>query len=453
MIRAILTIFAACGAAHASAEVLTADAVARSVLANFPLVAEAENKSVAAREKAAAATGEFDTKLKVKSANRTDSKYEYAHLETSLEKLLPFQGVTLFAGHRQGLGQIPAYTGKYETSSAGELFAGLSVPLLRNRGVDAARIERTVSSLEAEVATVDVRLKKNGYVYKALSTYQKWKLIHRKLRIYGALLRLAEDRQQMLEKRVRAGDLEKLKLTDNQRSINKRKDELLAVRQDLEGVNAVLGLYVRTPDGDPRDLKDVVPDDGTPQPQDLSFGDDVWQNPQLVSIDRQLEQTRREKDFGRNQMLPQLNLEASTTRDLDPADKYDRARVQVGVSFEYPLENHKGRGKRAAAGAKRIAMELQKRYVHNELVNILKRSEAQIHLATERSKVLTLELDNARTLAEAERRRWYHGDSDLYIVALREQDVADTEAKLYTAYYDFEQLRLDAQLSLAKFVP
>ena len=438
--------------ALAKADVLTPEEVTRSVLLHYPLITEAENKAVAAREKLSASTGEFDTKLKVKTANRTESKYDYAHLETSLEKLLPFQGVTIFAGHRQGLGSIPAYTGKYQTSDAGEIFAGLSVPLLRNRGVDTARIERTVAGIEAEVTGVEVRLKKNAYVYKALSTYQKWKLTHRKERIYSGLLKIAEDRQTMLEKRVRAGDLEHIKLTDNQRSINKREDEWLSVRQDLEGLDATLGLFVRGPDGEMRDVRDFTPEDSAPRPTELHFGADVNHNPQLALIDRQLEQLRREEDFGQNQMLPLLAIEASTTRDLDPGTKYDQQRAQIGVSFEYPLENNKGRGKRNAARAKRIAAEQQRRFVLNDLTNTLRRAEAQIHIATERSKVLSRELDNARVLADAERRRWQHGDSDLYIVNLREQDVADAEAKLWTAYYEFEQLQLDARLSLASFV-
>ncbi len=64
----------------------------------------------------------------------------------------------------------------------------------------------------------------------------------------------------MLEKRVQAGDVERIKLTDNQRSINKRKDELLDLQQELEGLNAYLGLYVRTADGDPVDVSGLKPE-------------------------------------------------------------------------------------------------------------------------------------------------------------------------------------------------
>jgi hypothetical protein len=439
--------------AVARAEVLTADQVTKSVLANFPLIAEAESKNVATREKLAATRGAFDTKLKLKTANRTDSHHDYAHIETSLEKTLAFQGLTVFAGHRQGLGDIPGYTGKYETSSAGEIFAGLSLPILRGRGINEARTDRAVAELEADLTAVEVRLKRNASVYKALSTFQKWKLVHRKERIYSALLKIAEDRQTMLEKRVHAGDLERLKLTDNQRSINKRRDEWLGVRQDLEGLNAVLGLFVRAADGEPRDARDFTPDDAAPRPSDLHFGGDIDQNPQVMVIDRRLEQLHREEALGKNLMLPMLNVEASTTRDLDPDGYYDKQRVQVGVVFEYPLENHKGTGKRNAARASVVAAEQQRRYLRNELSNTLRRAEVQIHIATERSKVLARELDNARVLAEAERRRWAHGDSDLYIVTLREQDVADAEAKLWTAYYEFEQLQLDARLALASLAP
>ena len=439
---------------HGSAvELLSPERVQQSVLKNFPLIEEAERKREAARERELATRGEFDTKLKFKAANRIDSKYEYQHLETSIEKTLPIQGLTVFAGHRQGLGNVPAYTGKYGTSSTGEVFAGLSVPVLRNRGVDSARLDRSLARIDVEVADTEVRLKRNAYVFKALSTYQKWKLTHQKWRIYRDLLKLAEERQVMLDKRVQAGDVERIKLTDNQRSINKRKDELLELEQELEGLNAYLGLYVRDPAGEPIDVATYRPEESVPRPSDVEFGVDVSHNPQLQVLDRQLEQVMQEEDFGRNQMLPQVNLDAQAIRDVGDSADYDRHRWQVGVSVEIPLENRKGSGKRSAARAKRLALEQQRRYVRNELVNVLKRAARQIHLASERTKLITQELENARLLAQAERKRWMRGDSDLYIVALREQDTADVEAKLWTAYYEFEQLQLDARLSLASFVP
>ncbi len=151
------------------------------------------------------------------------------------------------------------------------------------------------------------------------------------------------------------------------------------------------------------------PKESVPRPSDVEFGVDVSHNPQLQVLDRQLEQLRQEEDFGRNQMLPQLNIEAQATRDVGDSDAYDRHRWQVGLSLEYPFENRKGSGKRSAARAKRLGLEQQRRYVQNELVNILKRAERQIHLASERTKLITQELENTRLLAQAERKRWSRG--------------------------------------------
>lgn len=49
-------------------------------------------------------------------------------------------------------------------------------------------------------------------------------------------------------------------------------------------------------------------------------------------------------------------------------------------------------------------------------------------------------------MAEAEKSRWMQGASDLFIVNLREQDVADVDIRRWSALYDYHQYLLDAKL-------
>ena len=55
-------------------------------------------------------------------------------------------------------------------------------------------------------------------------------------------------------------------------------------------------------------------------------------------------------------------------------------------------------------------------------------------------------------MADAEKSRWTSGASDLFVVNLREQDVADVEIRRWTALYDYHQYNLDARLFSGKIL-
>ena len=55
-------------------------------------------------------------------------------------------------------------------------------------------------------------------------------------------------------------------------------------------------------------------------------------------------------------------------------------------------------------------------------------------------------------MAEAEKNRWSQGAFDLFVVNLREQDVADVDIRRWTALYDYHQYHLDARLFSGKIL-
>ncbi len=114
-------------------ELLSPERVQQSVLKNFPLIEEAVRKTDASRERLRSTRGQFDTKLKFKAANRLESSYE-KHIENVFGKNPARAGHHAVCRPPARPRQYPGYTGKYQTSAGGEAFAGVSVPLLRNRG-------------------------------------------------------------------------------------------------------------------------------------------------------------------------------------------------------------------------------------------------------------------------------------------------------------------------------
>lgn len=432
---------------------LTEQEVIDSVLKNFPLVEEAVLKYEAAKEEVVSSQGNFDHKLTVKTRNRIEDKYDNSYLESTIERLTPYRGLGLIAGHRQGRGTFAPYDGKYETSGAGELFAGLSLPLLRNSSTDEFRTNLMISKLEKEQAREELQVKRNVYVHKALSLYYKWLLEKQKLKVKKDLLKLALERTKMIEGKFRAGAIERIKLTDNERSINKRKDEVLKSEIDEARARTELSLYVRDPSGLPRplDLDIYLEESWIEKP--LPVNDFATTVPQLKIIDLERKKITAMEELYRQGKLPGLSVELLGAKELSPNAAYDPYSLQIGVKLDYPLENRKAKAKTVAQEYKQKALERQRSYISSELERFFNFSLKAMLDSKKRWETISEEFKSTKLMALAEKKRWEEGASDLFIVNLREEDVANSEIKRWSALNEFLQYSLDARLYSAKLAP
>jgi outer membrane protein TolC len=424
---------------------LSEEQIRQRVLENFPLIEEAQSKLESSRNDVIAAEGEFDHKLSFKSRNKIEDKYDNQFIETTLERNTGFRGVGLIAGHRQGVGNFPAYDGKYETSGAGELFAGISIPLLRNFSTDQARTNLSLEKINQKQAEARLRLKQNMYVHKALSLFYKWQLEERKFMIRKSILELAQGRQEMLQKRFKSGDVERIKIVDNERSIDKRKEELLKSETELIYIRANLRIYLGPDFALPDHLAFEEVANKLPA-INLSTSLDREELPQIKILRFEREKSQLLEKLYQQERLPGLGVDVIGARELSGNQPYDPDNLQVAVKFDFPLENRKAEGKSVSQEYKRIAVEKRLEFVDRELHQNFNYLLQALDLSRSRWLITSEEVVRTETMAQAELNRWKQGSSDLFTVNLREQDVADVKIRKWSALYDFQQQVLDLKL-------
>lgn len=426
---------------------LSEEDVEKSVVSNFPLILAAELKSQSAAGELTSAEGAFDHKLIFKSRNRIEDKYDNQYFETTIERRTALGGTSLVAGHRQGLGNFPEYDGKYRTSGAGEVFAGLSVPILRDFKTDEFRTNLKIKQIEKKQAELEYLLKKMVYLHKALSLYYKWILETQKLKINKSIFELAKKRHEMIELKFKAGDIDGFKVTDNQRAIDKRQGEIVKNEIDLNKVRTELSMYIRDVNGNPVPLPlESAPDFILQKNESSSLVSNIYSNPQMKILELEIEKNKVESIYYDQLKLPGLNLELIGAKEISSNKPYDSERLQVGVKFDFPLENRKAEGKSISYKYKVMAFEKNKQFLETELSQQLSFFIKSSIDSKVRWEITTKEFEGAKRMAEAEKNRWVSGASDLFLVNLREQDVADVEIRRWTALYDYHQYHLDARL-------
>jgi hypothetical protein len=426
---------------------LTEKEVAQSVLSNFSLIQEAELKLESAKGEVTSAEGSFDHKLVFKSRNRLEDQYANQYFETTLERQTAIGGTNLVVGHRQGIGSFPAYDGKYQTSGAGEIFAGLSVPVLRNFKTDEFRTNLKIKQIEKKQAELDLQLKKMIYMHKALTLYYKWILETQKLKINKSIFELALERHNMIRKKFEAGDIEKIKVTDNQRAIDKRSGDIVKNEIELSKLRALLSIFLTDDKGTPL----LIPLESSPEyilqtKESLEFFSDITKNHQVKILHFEIEKLKLEAIFFDQSKLPGLNLELLGAKEMSSNRPYDPESLQVGIKFDFPLENRKAEGKSVAYIYKLKAIEKRQQYLELELSQQLRFFSKASADSKTRWEITNKEFEGSLKMADAEKKRWSQGASDLFIINLREQDVADVDIRRWTALYDYHQYHLDARL-------
>ncbi len=412
----------------AEAAALKLEQVQTRILQELPLVLEAQEKWRAAQGDARSQEGNFDYKLKAKTQNQIETKYDNQIWEARLERQTPYWGSQLFAGHRAGTGLFATYDGKYETSSVGEMFAGVEVPLLRNRVMDEFRLEARRAQLLQELSRIEYHQKSLELVMKGSEVYWKWVLSGLKLRIFEELKKTAEERQGFLEKKVRAGDTGEIRLVDNRRTLNKRNADVVKGEREFEQATLALELYLgRRPDRSELPAQIELSTDHTEAPREA----DRQQLPFFQVIDMERAILGVEKDFARSQRLPELKLALEGSRDVGRMPTLSgRDQIRVGAMLEIPIENRKALGKIDSVEAKTTALERRTRWLMSEWETRVEQNAVALTTTRKQLKLQDAELADTARMARAEIIRWNQGDSDVFFVNIREQDEAEARMRL-----------------------
>ena len=119
---------------------LELSAVLDAVQSHSPLVLAALEEQARAAAELLGAQGGFDLRLQGKGGFTAEGTYPSERAQLGLEQPLRLGGASLLGGYRIGSGTFADYDDGARTNTGGELSAGVSIPLLQGRRVDARRV-------------------------------------------------------------------------------------------------------------------------------------------------------------------------------------------------------------------------------------------------------------------------------------------------------------------------
>lgn len=451
------------------AHTLELQTVIDSVQAVLPTLIAAERERDAANAELLAAQGGFDPALRARGSILALGYYRYGTVDVFVEQPTPLWGASLFAGYRfggplvQGSPGIPDYYGNMQTNSAGEIRAGINIPLLRNGPIDRRRTQIQQRSQGVRIAEADLERARIDATRMATIRYWEWVAAGRKLVVARDLLRIATERNTGLSVRAEAGDLPRYEAQDNERTVLLRQALVVAGEQSLQRAAIELSLYYRDREGRP-----LVPDaallpDALPLPDaalTASAADPSQETyalehrPELRRLEAQRAQARLELDLAQNQLLPQLDVIAQVSQDFGSSfsmyDTRGRTELSAGVAIEVPIVMRQQIGRLRAAEAALARIEAQRAFARDRVLADVRDAVAQLRAALQRTEMATREVQVAMQVEQAERERFRQGDSNIFLVNQREQARAEAEQRRIDAITDWLRARAAFRAALGE---
>lgn len=436
---------------------LSLDEVLRSASERHPVGRAAAENRRAFEAAAEGASGAWDPLLRVEGKSAELGYYRYRELDAQLTQNTPLWGTSLFAGYRVGTGDFPVYRVENETLSAGELRAGVNVPLWQDGPIDSRRATIEKTRALADAASCEEFGTRLSIQRRAAAAYWAWVEAGRVVNIERELLDVAERRQAAIATQAELGSLAPVLVLDNQRLVLERKLKLNTAEQSFRQASIALSLFYRDDSGTPI----VVDDERLPhdlvRPQepmrqlDAATTEAVNRRPEVCSLRRRLAAAGVDVRLADNQVAPALDAKAYVARDLgEGPEQLQQTELAVGVSFEMPLGLRKARADLDMSRAKSRQLHAELQNVRDTITAEVGAALVQLERSFEQWRLAHEQLSAARRLSEAEREKFLQGSSDLVVVNLRELAVAEAAKQEVAAAADFQRARVDYETALGR---
>ncbi len=400
------------------------------------------------------AEGAFDASIEQDISSRIDGFYDGQQIDTRLVKPFAPMNSTFYTGYRLSDGSFPIYEDKNITTEDGEWLIGAKLSLLRNRNIDARRLGLKNALLEQERTQAEIFQTTLAIEEEAQLYYWEWVAAGFSYNTYHQLLDVANERQQAFESQFKAGDIARIYLTENQQYIVRRKIDVTNARRKLQQAAIALSLYYRNIEGKPiiaqkSQLPDSLEEITT---EDSTAVSEAWlqQRPEVLQLERQAEQLENQLLFNKNNRLPKADLMLEHANDYGSGlESREEAETIVKLNISFPLQQNKADGAIAQTQAKLRQLEHQQTQRLEELQLRLEELIVILNTAQEYVALATQEIALAKEMQTAEQQRVNNGDSDYFLLVLRDENLIKAQLKIIAANTLYHQTKVSIDILTA----
>lgn len=432
----------------ASAEQSPSDSISfgnfrEMVISNHPLIKVAGLNLNRAESQMLIARGSFDPKIGASIDNKFFSNSEYYNLQKIELKLPTASPISIKSGFERNSGAY--YNPENKTPNEGLILAGISVPVIQGLITDERRTALRMAEAFTGFSEQEQKIIINETLNKAYTQFWLWWNAYQKAEIADSILNITRLRMDAIRTRALNGDLPLIDTLETYTQILTR--EQISQEMRIHEIKERLSLSAFLWDASGNELVAIIIPDGIKPIPDASeqfflITEETYlmqleniqnNNPLLVQYDWKFASLKAEEKWKREKLKPQLNvnynfLSVPTATDVDAGFSINN--YKWGLEFAFPLLLRKERGDLQLTRIKINETELEQELKIQETKN--KATSVYESLVILRNQLILAERNqnNFLQLLNAEREKFFSGESSVFLVNQREQQYADSRMKV-----------------------
>jgi len=419
-----------------------------------PIVKQANLVINSSEAKLLKSRGAFDPKIEVDFNKKQFKEKEYYNKLNAAFKIPTYYGLEFKASFDKNDGYYLNPENNVPTD--GLYAAGVSASLLNGLLINKRMAALKQAKLFLNQAKEDQQILVNEILYNASLAYFNWLKTYNEKTVYldfleNAEIRFKATKTAFLEGEKPAIDTLEAGITLNNRKLNLEKARIKLVKSNLD-ISTFLWLNNNTP----VELQDnIIPDVNALDNVDSSFNIslfndanfDINQHPKIKSLEYKIKSLKIDKKLKLNNLLPKLEVQYNFITDK-PEEKtsFNVANYKAGINFKLPLFLRKERG-----DFKLAKIKLQDAKYTNEAAKVTIKNKVSalqqelVSFVTQNNYIKSIVRDY-NTLLKGEERKFFLGESSLFLVNYRESKLIETKLKAI----DLENAFFKAKASLFK---
>lgn len=394
------------------------------------VISESEAKLMKAR-------GAFDPKIEVDYNRKKFKNTEYYNKLNASFKIPTWYGIEFKGNFEDNTG---SYLNPENTIPEYGLYSvGVSVSLAQGMLTNKRMAMLRQAKLFVKQAEADKQLLVNQILFQATQTYFNWLKTYKEKQVYEDFLTNAEMRFNGIKKSYEVGDKPAIDTVEARialydRKLNLEKSRIKYVKASLE-----LSNYLWLNNNTPIEISDnIIPDVNTHNTIDLVLNTslfniedvDLENHPKLQSLDYKFKRLTIEKRLTLNNMLPKIDLQYNfLSQTPEVVNSFSTSAYKSGLNISIPLFLRKERADLKLANLKLQDTEFEIKSSKVILRNKLEAINQELESFLVQNTYIQSVLNDYMAMFNAEERKFFMGESSLFLVNSRESKLIDAKLK------------------------
>ena len=417
-------------------EIFTFEEFMGYVKTHHPLMKQANLTLSIGEANLLSARGGFDPKVEVDYDRKKFKNTEYYDLLNATFKIPTWYGIEFKANFEQNSGEY--LNPSFKIPEEGLYSVGVSFSLAQGFLINERMATLKKAKFFVKQSQADRDLLVNDILFNASLAYFEWLEAFNEQQIYLSFLENARVRLNGIERSVEEGDKAEIDITEARILLQNRMLDLEISNLKQRKAALKVGNYLWI-----NDVPLILEDNVIPKSPSIDLLDSILilegitnldelakNHPKIKSLEAKIQGLTVDRNLKRNKLLPKIDLQYNfLSEDYNQLNSFNLENYKAFVNISFPIFLREERGNLQLANYKIQNTEFDQTSASLVISNKIKEINFEINSLDTQNQLIENIVSDYKLMVKAEERKFFLGESSLFLINTREQKLIDAQIK------------------------